>query len=70
MGYEQNKCDESLLWRNYMNNVGSDEQWLKEIKTLNLPVSSKSYGTYSEKEFEKMLVSDIQFKEKWGTIRK
>ena len=61
--------DENPLWRNYMDNVNNDEHWMKEVK-LNLPIPSKSYGTYSEEEFEQMLISDIQFNEKWGTIKK
>ena len=60
--------DENPLWRNYMDNVNNDEQWMKEVK-LNLPIPSKSYGTYSEEEFEQMLISDIQSNEKWGTIK-
>ena len=51
-----------------MDNVNNDEQWLKEVK-LNTPFPSKSFGTYSEDEFEQMLISDIQFNEKWGTIK-
>ncbi len=51
-----------------MNNVNNDEQWMKEVK-LNLTIPSKSYGTYSEDEFEQMLISDIQFNEKWKTIK-
>lgn len=65
MKYKLNTQDENPLWRNYMDNVNNDEQWMKEVK-LNLPVPSKSYGTYSEEEFEQMLISDIQFNEKWG----
>jgi len=68
MGYKLNTQDENPLWRNYMDNVNNDEQWMKEVK-LNLPIPSKSYGTYSEEEFEQMLISDIQFNEKWGIIK-
>ena len=68
MGYKLNASDENPLWRNYMNNVNNDEQWMKEIK-LELPTPSKSYGTYSEDEFEQMLISDLSFNEKWRTIK-
>ena len=63
MGYKLNTSDENPLWRNYMDNVNNDEQWMKEIK-LELPTPSKSYGTYSEDEFEQMLISDLSFNEK------
>ena len=68
MSWKLNTEDENPLWRNYMDNVNNDEQWLKEVK-LNTPFPSKSFGTYSEDEFEQMLISDIQFNEKWGTIK-
>lgn len=68
MGYKLNTSDENPLWRNYMDNVNNDKQWMKEIK-LELPTPSKSYGTYSEDEFEQMLISDLSFNEKWGTIK-
>jgi hypothetical protein len=67
MGYKLNTQDENSLWRNYMDNVNNDEQWMKQVKLNTFP--SKSYGTYSEEEFEQMLISDIQFNEKWGTIK-
>lgn len=41
---------------------------MKEVK-LNNTFPSKSFGTYSEDEFEQMLISDIQFNEKWGKIK-
>ncbi len=65
MEYKLNAQDENPYWRNYMDNVNNDEQWMKEVK-LNLPIPSKSYVTYSEEEFEQMLISDIQFNDKWG----
>jgi len=68
MAYKLNIQDESKLWRNYMDNVNNDEQWMKEVK-LNISLPSKSYVTYSEDEFEQMLINDIQFNEKWGTIK-
>ena len=68
MGYKLNTSDENPLWRNYMDNINNDEQWMKEVK-LGLPTTSKSYGTYSEDEFEQMLISDFLFNEKWGTIK-
>ena len=39
MGYKLNTQDENPLWRNYMDNVNNDEQWMKEVK-LNLPIPS------------------------------
>ena len=68
MSYKVKAQDENPLWRNYMDNVNNDEQWMKEVK-LNTSFPSKSFGTYSEEEFEQMLISDIQFNEKWGTIK-
>jgi len=67
MSWKINTQDENPLWRNYMDNVNDDERWMKEVK-LNLSLPSKSYATYSEEEFEQMLISDIQFNYKWGTI--
>ena len=67
MEYKSNKQYENPLWRNYMNNVNDDERWMKKVK-LNTSITSKSYGTYSEEEFDQMLLSDIQFYKKWGTI--
>jgi len=68
MSYKLNTQDENPLWRNYMDNVNNNEQWMKEVK-LNISSPSKSYATYSEDEFEQMLINDIQFNEKWGTIK-
>ena len=65
--YKLNTQDENPLWRNYMDNVNNDEQWMKEVK-LNTLFPSESFRTYSEDEFEQMLISDIQFNEKWGKI--
>lgn len=68
MRYKLNAQDENPLWRNYMDKVNNDEKWMKEVK-LNTPYPSKSLVTYSEDEFEQMLIGDIQFNEKWGTIK-
>jgi hypothetical protein len=68
MGYKLNASDENPLWRNYMDNVNNDEQWMKEVK-LSLSTPSKSYRTYSEDEFEQLLISDDYFNAKWGTIK-
>jgi len=69
MRYRLNTEDENPLWRNYMDNVNNEEQWMKEVK-LNTVLPSKSFGTYSEDEFEQMLVSDNQFNEKMGNNQK
>lgn len=68
MSYKLNTQDENPLWRNYMDNVNNDEQWMKEVK-LNTPFPSKSFGTYSEDEFLEKLKSDEEFNKKWGTIK-
>lgn len=65
MSYKLQTQDENPLWRNYMDKVNNDEQWMKEVK-LNTPFPSKSFGTYSEDEFVQMLISDSHFNEKWG----
>ena len=66
MSYKLNTQDENPLWRNYMDNVNNDEQWMKEVK-LNTPFPCKSFGTYSEDEFLEKLKSDEEFNKKWGT---
>ncbi len=68
MGYKLKAQDENPLWRNYMDNVNGNEEWMKVVK-LDTPFPLKSYGTYNEEEFEQMLIDDIQFNEMWGVIK-
>ena len=65
MGYKLNTQDENPLWRNYMDNVNDNEKWMNKVK-LNVTFPSKSYGTYTEEEFEQKLINDIQFNKMWG----
>lgn len=32
MSYKLQTQDENPLWRNYMDKVNNDEQWMKEVK--------------------------------------
>lgn len=59
--------DINPLWTNYMSNV-YEEKWMKEVK-LYSTFPSKSYGCYDMEEFDQLLMNDIKFNDKWGTIK-
>ena len=68
MGYKLNASDENPLWRNYMDNVNNDEQYMKEVN-LSLPFKTTTTGNYSEDEFLEKLKTDEEFNKRWGTTK-
>ncbi len=62
---------ENQLWRNYMDHMDStnlsETKWLKEVK-LDTPFPCESHAAYMEKEFEDLLLTDKEFREKWGQL--
>lgn len=74
MSWKLNAEDENPLWRQYMDeletmNPEESRKWevVRELP-VDLPFKTTT-SNYSEDEFEQMLISDIQFNEKWGTIK-
>ena len=53
------------LWNIYMNKVGLNKEWLKEVK-LKFSVPNSSFIPYMLKDFKIKLKSDVEFREKWG----
>lgn len=67
--------NENPLWRNYMDNVKEDK-WMKEIElqySFDIEIqkeiiSAKHHATYTQNEFEEMLINNKEFNEKWGKL--